>query len=90
MQNRSDIYPPAINDFDYHKKLIMNFHHIGIFVENLEDGQEILSKLIPIKEITTSVDDNILKVRVQFCIDTSNIRYELVSPFGEKNPVVGI
>lgn len=75
---------------DNQKELILNFHHIGIFVENLEEGQEILKNLIPIKIITPSVSDNILKVRVQFCIDTSNIRYELVSPFGENNPVVGI
>jgi methylmalonyl-CoA/ethylmalonyl-CoA epimerase len=68
----------------------MIFHHIGVFVGSLKDGREVINKLISIKEFTKPVDDQILKVSIQFCVDASGIRYELVAPFGENNPVSGI
>ena len=68
----------------------MRFEHIGIFVQSLEKGHFHLSECFQIVDFTDPVDDYALKVRVQFCTDSSGIRYELVSPLGEENPVSGI
>jgi len=68
----------------------MRFDHIGIFVQSLEKGRFHLSELFQIIDFTDPLDDYGLKVSVQFCTDSSGIRYELVSPLGEDNPVSGI
>ena len=68
----------------------MIFDHIGLFVADLAIGQQKLSALLPIASVSDSIDDAGLKVRVQFCTDTCGIRYELVAPFGEGNPVSGV
>ena len=68
----------------------MNFDHVGLFVADLETGRQKLSALLPIAHISEPIDDAGMKVRVQFCTDTSGIRYELVAPFGEGNPVSGV
>jgi methylmalonyl-CoA/ethylmalonyl-CoA epimerase len=68
----------------------MTFDHIGLFVSDLEFGRQKLSALLPISECAVPVDDPGLRVRVQFCTDSSRIRYELVAPFGADNPVSGV
>ncbi len=68
----------------------MIFDHIGLFVADLEAGREALGKLLPIAEFLPPIDDPVLKVRVQFGIDASGLRYELVAPFGEGDPVSGV
>lgn len=68
----------------------MIFDHIGLFVPDLAVGHRHLTGMLPIVDTTEPIDDPGLKVRVQFCIDTSAIRYELVAPFGEGNPVSGV
>jgi methylmalonyl-CoA/ethylmalonyl-CoA epimerase len=65
------------------------FDHVGLFVAELEIGRQTLSALLPIVETSEPIDDPELKVRVQFCTDSSGICYELVAPFGEGNPVSG-
>lgn len=56
----------------------------------MEVGRETLSRLLPLLSYSEVIEDPLLKVRVQFCTDTSGIRYELVAPFGEGNPVSGV
>lgn len=68
----------------------MIFDHVGLFVADLEIGKQKLSSMLPIASISDPIDDAGMKVRVQFCTDTSGIRYELVAPFGEGNPVSGV
>jgi len=68
----------------------MIFDHIGIFVKDLEKGRELLTSLLPINEFTGPIEDPGLHVIVQFCTDASGVRYELVAPFGENNPVAGV
>ena len=63
------------------------FHHLGLFVRDLESGLNELGKIIKIEEVTDVTHDAELKVSVQFAIDSSNLRYELVAPLGENNPV---
>lgn len=67
----------------------MIFDHVGLFVAELEDGRQKLTAMLPIAETSPVIDDPGLKVRIQFCTDTSGIRYELVAPLGEGNPVSG-
>ncbi|NQV82479.1 MAG: VOC family protein [Rhodospirillales bacterium] len=69
---------------------MMIFDHIGLFVADLREGRQHLSALIPIVDFTEPADDPKLKVRVQFGTDSSGIRYELVAPFGDGNPVSAV
>lgn len=68
----------------------MIFDHIGLFVPDLETGRQHLTALLPIAQLTDPIDDPVIKVKIQFCTDTSGIRYELVAPLGEGNPVSGV
>lgn len=68
----------------------MIFDHIGLFVADLETGRRKLAATLPIAEVSAPIDDAGLKVRVQFCTDSSGIRYELVAPFGAGDPVSGV
>ncbi len=68
----------------------MIFDHIGLFVRDIEDGRRLLGAMLPIRSWTAVTDDPLLKVRVQFGTDSAGIRYELVAPFGEANPVSGV
>ncbi len=68
----------------------MIFDHIGIFVKNLEYGRKRLSSILPITKFTDPVDDKFHKVSVQFGIDNTGIRYELVAPFGKDNPAESV
>ena len=65
----------------------MTFDHIGVFVKTLESGRGYLGNILYISNWTIPVDDPIQRVSVQFGTDISGIRYELVAPFGENNPV---
>jgi len=68
----------------------MIFNHIGIFVSSLGIGRQHLAAMLPVLEYSDEIEDPGLKVRVQFLTDTSGIRYELVAPYGEGNPVSGV
>ena len=65
----------------------MKFNHIGIFVKDIEEGREEISKLLNIKKVSKRYDDENLKVSVQFITDQSSITYEIVAPYGSGNPV---
>lgn len=64
------------------------FHHIGIYCPNIVHDKEKLISTFNLEEETDLITDHNLKVCVQFFLDKhSNIRYELVEPLGDKNPV---
>lgn len=63
------------------------FHHLGLFVRDLELGRKKLAALIEIRDLDEVIDDGGLRVSVQFITDSSGVRYELVAPFGDDNPV---
>jgi len=67
----------------------VRFHHIGLFVPDLAGGRQSLSALLPVRDWEAEIDDPGLRVRVQFGLDAAGVRYELVAPLGEKNPVEG-
>lgn len=68
----------------------MIFDHIGIFVSDIETGRRQLHALLPIERWTEVIDDPGMNIRVQFGIDGSAVRYELVAPLAEPNPVSGV
>ena len=65
----------------------MKFDHIGVFVKKLELGRVYLENILYVTNWTIPVDDPIQRVSVQFGTDKSGIRYELVAPYGDNNPV---
>ena len=65
----------------------MKFNHIGIFSKNIKVGKKILCSYLNIKKIFKIFYDKNLGVKVIFITDTSNITYEIVAPYGKKNPV---
>jgi len=69
---------------------MLHFHHLGIFVNNIEEGIKKLSQLINIKEIDKVIHDESMKVSIVFITDNSGLRYELVAPLGEDSPVCGV
>jgi methylmalonyl-CoA/ethylmalonyl-CoA epimerase len=65
----------------------MKFHHIGVFVADLSFGCEYLTSIFPIRHIGEPINDPGICVQVQFLTDASGVVYEIVAPYGEKNPV---
>ncbi len=65
------------------------FHHIGIFVKNLEYGKIEISKFIEISSTSDEIIDEEIGVKIIFVKDNQGILYELVAPFGDNSPVKG-
>ena len=65
------------------------FHHLGIFVKNLEYGQIEISKFIEISSTSDEIIDEEIGVKIIFVKDNQGILYELVAPFGDNSPVKG-
>ena len=57
------------------------FHHIGIFVKNLEYGKIEISKFIEISSTSDEIIDEEIGVKIIFVKDNQGILYELVAPF---------
>lgn len=66
---------------------MMQFHHLGIVCRDLADGRKRLDALLGGLEWSPVYQDDIQNVFVQFGIDASNIRYELIVPQNERSPV---
>jgi hypothetical protein len=65
----------------------MKFHHLGIFVNKIHEGIKIFKELLNIKKSSKVILDKKMGVKVVFLYDSQNICYEIVSPYGKKNPV---
>ncbi len=68
----------------------MTFHHIGIFVNDIEEAQKKFGAILPVREWGRVFDDDGLHIRCCFGKDDAGLRYELVAPFGSPNPVSGV
>tara|TARA_X000000950_G_scaffold203876_1_gene245421 strand:- start:979 stop:1386 length:408 start_codon:yes stop_codon:yes gene_type:complete len=66
------------------------FHHIGIFVKDLEYGKSEIKKFIDISSVSDEIVDELIGVKIIFVKDNSNVTYELVAPNGNDNPVTGV
>jgi methylmalonyl-CoA/ethylmalonyl-CoA epimerase len=67
----------------------VTFDHIGLIVSDIETGRRAVSKMLSIEQSSETIQDSGLGVSVQFITDRSGIRYELIAPFGEMDPVSG-
>ncbi len=65
----------------------MQFNHIGIFVKNINLGIREIKKVIQIKKKSKIIKDKNLKVKIIFLYDEKKLCYELIEPYGKKNPV---
>lgn len=65
----------------------MKFHHIGIFVKTIEEGDIFFKKILKIEKQSNIFEDYNIGVKVKFLYDHSNMCYEIVAPLTEKNPV---
>jgi len=65
----------------------MKFHHIGIFCNTINEGKKNILNLLKPKKISKITYDKNLGVKVLFITDKDNIMYEIVAPYGKKNPV---
>jgi methylmalonyl-CoA/ethylmalonyl-CoA epimerase len=65
------------------------FHHIGIFVKDLNFGKKILSKIFNVVSASEEIIDENIGVKIIFLKDNKGILYELVAPYGDKSPVLG-
>ena len=65
----------------------MKFHHIGIFCNTINEGKKNILNLLKPKKISKITYDKNLGVKVLFITDKDNIIYEIVAPYGKKNPV---
>jgi methylmalonyl-CoA/ethylmalonyl-CoA epimerase len=68
----------------------MKFHHIGIFVSDIYSGSEIMRKMFPIVSESETFEDFGIGVYVKFLVDSHGIRYEIVAPLSNENPVSGL
>jgi methylmalonyl-CoA/ethylmalonyl-CoA epimerase len=69
---------------------VNKFHHIGIFVKDLDYGRSEMSKFIQVSQESEIIIDENLGVKILFLTDQENINYELVAPYGKNNPVDGV
>ena len=66
------------------------FHHIGIFVKNLDFGKKEISRFNKVASSSSEIIDEEMGVKIIFLKDYDGIRYELVAPFGDKSPVTNV
>jgi methylmalonyl-CoA/ethylmalonyl-CoA epimerase len=66
----------------------VKFDHIGVVTESLSNGRRQLEALVGIQEWTQEFADPVNMVNVQFGKDASGICYELISPLGDKSPIL--
>ena len=66
---------------------MMQFDHLGVFVKTLDEGLTYFHKIFDITTVSDEFHDPSLRVSVQFLVDSSGIRYEIVAPNGSGNPV---
>jgi methylmalonyl-CoA/ethylmalonyl-CoA epimerase len=69
----------------------LKFDHIGLVAATLSEGRQFLSATLNITRWTREFEDSCIGVSVQFgqAEDGSGPWYEIISPLGEKSPVLG-
>jgi len=66
------------------------FHHLGLFVRDLDTGRRHLEGLLPGGQFGAAITDPLLRVEVQFYTSLDGLRYELVAPYGDQDPVTPV
>ena len=65
------------------------FNHIGIFVKNIKKNEKYITSLFNISKKSRLVLDKKIGIKAKLYYDKDKICYELVEPYGKKNPVSG-
>lgn len=65
----------------------MKFDHLGIAVETLEAGREVLGRSLGVRQWTDMAIDPVQNVHYQFGLDPSGVRYELLAPASDTSPI---
>ena len=65
----------------------MRFDHLGIAVETLEAGRQVLGHSLRVGQWTTMAIDPVQNVHYQFGLDPSGVRYELLAPASDTSPI---
>lgn len=65
----------------------MKFHHVGVLVQELDQGRKVLESISPSLLWSEVIEDPTIGVKVQFGLENSGLRYELVAPFGVESPI---
>ncbi len=65
----------------------MKFDHLGIAVETLEAGREVLGRSLGVRQWTAMAIDPVQNVHYQFGLDPSGVRYELLAPLNDTSPI---
>lgn len=65
----------------------MNFHHVGILVQELDQGRKMFESISPNLLWSEMIEDPGIGVKVQFGLDNGGLRYELIAPFGLASPI---
>ncbi len=70
---------------------MMKIHHVGIFVKKISDFKKYFNKKVLITYSSKITLDKNLGVRVKFIkFKGSNQLFEIIEPYGKKNPVTPI
>lgn len=67
-----------------------SFHHIGIFVSDLDHGKSHMSNLLGTQDVSKEILDENMGVQIVFLKDQQETLYELVAPYGGNSPVHGV
>jgi len=65
----------------------MKFDHLGIAVETLAVGREVLGRSLGVRQWTAMAIDPVQNVQYQFGRDPSGLRYELLAPVNDTSPI---
>lgn len=65
----------------------MQFHHIGLIVDDIDTGKAFLESLISNLAWSEKYEDFGIGVTVLFGTGTDGLRYELIAPLGLESPV---
>lgn len=65
----------------------MKFHHIGIIVNDLNQGIKFIKETSSIIKISEIINDKNIGVKIKFLTDKDGLLIELISPYGKKSPI---
>jgi hypothetical protein len=65
----------------------MKFHHLGIYVDNINDTIFEFRKIIPTIKTSKVFAIKTFKVKVIFCLINKNTTYEFIEPYSKNNPL---
>ncbi len=72
------------------KKYPMKFDHLGVVVNNLQEGRNHFIDIFSICKWTDEFHDSINKVNVQFGFDENDMCFEIIAPIDNTSPIYNV